>query len=133
MLTVLAYGTHHYRARKRIPIRVRNTPLHVGITGAVADGAVRGQLALAVHVNERVTRVALYVDGTPVSRDGSRPYTLHWDTSAFAEGDHELIVYARGEHGHRAALRLPLVVANSTSFPSALARNWVTHQLTSDE
>jgi hypothetical protein len=71
----------------------------------------------------------LYADGTPVSRDGSAPYTLRWDTRAAAEGGHDLLVFARDRHGHRAVLDLPVVVANAPTFPSALTQNWVTHHV----
>jgi hypothetical protein len=134
MLTVHAYGAHHYRTRKAVPVRVANPPLRVEVTGAVSGGAVNGLLGLGAHANEHVDRVALYVDGKVVSRDATRPYRLLWDTRTAAEGAHTLIVYARGTHGtHRAALTIPVVVANAATFPPALARNWVTRRmLTSD-
>jgi hypothetical protein len=129
MLSVLAYGTQHYRAWKRFPIRVANPPLRVRVTGAVSGGAVQGTVALGVGVSEQVDRVVLYADGKPVSRDATAPYTLYWDTLESTEGAHTLLVYARGAHGHRAALSLPVLVANNPTFPAALARNWVTHRL----
>jgi hypothetical protein len=132
MLTVLAYGTHHYRARKRIPVRVANAPLRLALTGAISGGAVSGLLTIGVGVQEPIERVALYVDGKPVSRDGAAPYTVHWDTTAESEGTHSLLVYARTKHGRRAAVRVPIVVANAPSFPPSLASNWSAHQLTSD-
>jgi N-acetyl-anhydromuramyl-L-alanine amidase AmpD len=126
MLTVRAYGTRHYRVRKSIPVRVANPPLRIGITGAGAGGAVNGVLELGATTNELVDRVTLYVDGQPVSRDASRPYRLLWDTTNAAEGVHTLLVYARGTR--RAALTIPVVVANAPQFPATLARNWVTHR-----
>ena len=123
LLTVLAYGTHHYRARKQVPVRVANTPMKLTVSGAVAGGAVRGVVALDVDANEPVERIALYADGKPVSRDASTPYRLLWDTAAAAEGDHSLVVYARGAHGHRAAVTLPVVVANAPVFPAALTQS----------
>ena len=130
MLTVRAYGAYHYRVRKSIPVRVVNPPLRVAVTGAVSGGAVDGLLKLGVRTNEPVDRVALYADGKLVSRDGSKPYALTWDTTRMTEGEHSLVVYARGTH--RAALKLPVVVANDPQFPATLARNWVTHQISSD-
>jgi N-acetyl-anhydromuramyl-L-alanine amidase AmpD len=130
MLTVRAYGAHHYRVRKSIRIRVVNPPLRVAVTGAVAGGAVSGVLRLAARANETVDRVALYADGKLVSRDDSKPYTLSWNTADLPEGQHSLVVYARGTH--RAALKLPVVVANDPNFPATLARNWVTHRIHSD-
>jgi N-acetyl-anhydromuramyl-L-alanine amidase AmpD len=132
MLTVLAYGTRHYRIRKRIPIRVANPPLRLSVGGADAGDAVQGSLSLAVRTDRRVDRVALYVDGRPVSRDRRAPFSLHWETTAASEGDHELVVYARASNGRRAALTLPLVVANSTTFPSTLAESWPRRDVVTD-
>jgi len=132
MLTVIEYGTRGYRVRKQIPIRVENPPMRVEVTGAVSGAAVAGDVTLNVHTNQAATRVVLYADGRAVSRDSSAPYTVHWNTASATEGPHTLVVYARGLHGHRAALDLPLVVANSPSFPQALRRNWVTQDVTAD-
>lgn len=129
MLSVLAYGTRGYRAWKRVPVRVVNPPLRVRVAGAVSGGAVRGLLTLSARTNRDVDRVVLYADGKPVSRDDTAPYTLRWDTRAQPEGDHSLLVYARDKHGHRAALTLPVVVANAPVFPAALSRNWVTRHV----
>ena len=129
MLTVRAYGAHHYRTRKSVPVRVANPPLRVTITGAVSGGAVNGVLGLGARTNEPIERVALYVDGKLTSRDDSQPYRLIWDTRTAAEGAHTLLVYARGTHGtHRAALTVPVLVANASTFPPALTRNWVTRR-----
>lgn len=129
MLSERLYGTGHYRAWKRIPVHVVNPPMHVSVTGAVSGGAVNGVLTLNAQVTEDADRVVLYADGKPVSRDSTKPFTLTWDTRDESEGSHELIVYARDAHGHRAALELPVVVANAPTFPDALTRNWVTHRL----
>jgi N-acetyl-anhydromuramyl-L-alanine amidase AmpD len=131
MLTVRAYGAHHYRVRKAIPVRVANPPLRVAVTGAISGGAVNGVLNVGVRANEPVERIALYADGQLVSRDSSKPYHLVWDTRNQSEGGHSLVVYARGS-AHRAALSLPVVVANNPQFPAALARNWVTRHVETD-
>src|SRR3954470_24133823 len=132
MLAVLAYGTHHYRARKRIPLRVANPPLRLALTGSIAGGAVSGPLTIGVGVQEPIERVALYVDGKPVSRDGTAPYRVHWDTTTASEGSHSLLVYARTKHGRRTAVEVPIVVANAAAFPPSLESNWSAHELTSD-
>jgi hypothetical protein len=130
MLTVKAYGAHRYRTRRSVPIRVANPPLRVRITGAVSGGAVNGVLGIGAHASEPVDRIALYVDGKLVSRDATAPYRLTWDTRSATEGAHTVVVYARGRHGtHRAALSVPVVVANAPAFPPALARNWLTRPL----
>jgi hypothetical protein len=129
MLSVRAYGAHHYRTWKRIPIRVANPPLRLRVVGAVSGGAVDGLLTVNARVNGPVDRVTLYADGQPVARDGRAPYTLRWNTLDANEGAHNLFVYARDRHGHRAALRVPVVVANAPLFPAALSQNWVTHHV----
>lgn len=132
MLTVLAYGAHRYRARKRIPVRVANAPLRLALSGAISGGAVSGRVTIGVAVPEPIERVALYVDGRPVSRDGSAPYTVRWDTTTASEGSHSVLVCARTPHGRRAAVRMPIVVANAPTFPPALASNWAAHRATFD-
>jgi N-acetyl-anhydromuramyl-L-alanine amidase AmpD len=123
MLTVRAYGTHRYRVRKQIPIRVANPPMKLTLDGATPDAAVSGLLSLGVQGSERLERVSLSVDGRPVSRDLSTPYGLTWDTTRESEGAHTLLVYAQGEHGHRATLQVPVIVANASSFPPVLANS----------
>jgi N-acetyl-anhydromuramyl-L-alanine amidase AmpD len=118
MLTVRVYGARHYRVRKSIPVRVANAPLRIELRGAVSGGAVSGVLDLGANMSEQVDRVTLYVDGKPVSRDASQPYRLVWNTATAAEGEHTLLVYARGLH--RAALTVPVVVANAPQFPATL-------------
>jgi hypothetical protein len=126
MLVVREFGTHGYRVAKRISVRVANPPLRVKLTGLVSNGAVAGNVVVGVHPNGPVEGVALYVDGQAISRDRSAPFDLYWNTRADAEGPHRVLVYARGPHGHRAALAVPVIVANNPSFPAALVRNWLT-------
>jgi hypothetical protein len=75
-------------------------------------------LDLGARTNEPVDRVALYVDGKAVSRDGKPPYRLSWNTATASEGEHTLLVYARGVR--RAAVTVPIVVANAPEFPPTL-------------
>jgi len=123
MLSERLYGTGHYRAWKRIPVRVVNPPMKLDVAGAVSGSAVKGLLTLTASTAG--DSVVLYADGKPVSRDSTAPFTLTWDTTTQTEGSHELLVYARDSHGHRAAMPLPVVVANASTFPTALSRNWV--------
>jgi hypothetical protein len=84
---------------------------------------VSGLLSLGVRADEPLQRVSLSADGRPVSRDSSVPYGLSWDTTQQSEGAHTLVVYATGEHGRRATLRVPVIVANAPSFPPVLANS----------
>jgi hypothetical protein len=129
MLSVRAYGTRHYRIRKPIPVRVVNPPLRADVSGVVSGSAVQGRIELAVQPSEASERVALYADGEAVSRDGAAPFVLSWDTLGAREGGHQLVVYVRGLHGRRTAVALPVVVANSATFPPALAESWPTRSV----
>jgi N-acetyl-anhydromuramyl-L-alanine amidase AmpD len=121
LLTVRAYGTHHYRIRKSIRVRVSNPVPRLAVRGVPPRRLVTGVVQLAVTSNAR-ERVALYVDGKAVSRDGRAPYTLSWDASAATQGPHTLLVYGRDRFGHRSTRTLTVTVAVAPSFPAALGR-----------
>jgi N-acetyl-anhydromuramyl-L-alanine amidase AmpD len=122
MLVIRAYGRRGFRSRKSVPVRVANPPLELTLTGA--GSGVHGVADIGVGVSERIERVALYVDGKAVSRDGSSPYSLVWDTRGAVEGPHDVIVYARGRNGRRAAEQMSIIVANSDSIPPSLELAW---------
>jgi hypothetical protein len=122
MLVVRAYGRRGFRSRKSVPIRVANPPLELTLSGTGAG--VHGVAEIGVKVSEKVKRVALYVDGRPVSRNGRAPYALVWNTTAETEGPHDVVVYARGRNGRRAAQRLSLIVANADTVPPSLQLAW---------
>ncbi|MBA3348477.1 MAG: Ig-like domain-containing protein [Actinobacteria bacterium] len=120
LLSIRVHGRRGYRARKTIPVRVDNPPIALALGGIGDHGAVRGDVALTVRASEPVERIALYVDGRPVSRDGSAPYTLHWNSENAEEGPRDLLVYARARSGRRVALTVPVVVANAGDLPQSL-------------
>lgn len=124
MLVVRGYGRNGYRSRRAIPIRVANPPMTVEVSGAATNGGAQGVTTIGVRPDEPVERIALYVDGRPVSRDASAPYQLLWDTRPETEGRHEVVVYARGRRGRRAAVTMPVVVANAAEVPVSLQLAW---------
>jgi hypothetical protein len=106
-----------------MPVRVANEGIQLALAGVYEDMPMSGLAEIDVRPSESVDRVALYVDGRAVSRDGSSPYRLEWDTRAETEGPHALTVYARGRK-RRVAEQLGVVVANGTRFPASLTRDW---------
>jgi hypothetical protein len=118
LLTARIHGRKGYRMTKRYPVRVDNPPIELELAGVAPESGVRGDVAIAVTPTEPIERVVLYVDGRPVSRDGSPPYRLHWDSTRASEGPHELVVYARSAGGRRAASTVPVVVANGDLPPT---------------
>jgi large repetitive protein len=125
MLTTRAYGAHGYRA-PQVDDDPRRQPAAARPDHRCRAAAVSGLLGIGAHAKEPLDRIALYVDGKPVSRDATAPYRLTWDTRSASEGTHTLVVYARGRRGkHRAALTVPVVVANAPTFPPALVHTWL--------
>ena len=133
MLTVLAYGTHHYRVRKSPP-GARRQPT----AAARADGSDlrrRGQRRAddrrRCQGADRPRRAVRGRQAGQPRRLGART-RVHWDTTTATEGSHSLLVYARTKHGRRAAVRVPIVVANAPTFPPSLASNWAAHRAASE-
>jgi len=120
LLSIRVHGRRGYRARRTIPVRVDNPPIALAVGGIGGHGAVRGDVTLTVRPSEPVERIALYVDGRPVSRDASPPYELRWNSESAEEGPRELLVYARARSGQRVALTVPVVVANAGDLPHTL-------------
>jgi len=124
MLVVRGVGKRGYRSRRSIPIRVANPPMRLALSGSATNGGVQGVATIGVHADEPVSRVALYADGRSVSRDATAPYQLRWDTQGEAEGSHDLVVYARGRGGRRAAVTMSVAVANAPDVPVSLQLAW---------
>ncbi|HUQ23095.1 MAG TPA: N-acetylmuramoyl-L-alanine amidase [Gaiellaceae bacterium] len=120
MLTAKVYGRGGYRMQRRYPVRVANEPVELALQGVAPDAGARGDVTIDITPSYPITRVVLYVDGKPVSRDGSSPYRLSWDSTAAAEGPHELLVYGRTAGGRRAARLVPVVVANASDLPPSV-------------
>ena len=118
LLVAKIYGRRGYRMLKRYPVRVNNKPIELALTGVEPGAGARGELTIDVKPSYPVGRLVLYVDGKPVSRDGSAPYRLHWDSTTASEGPHELLVYGRTAGGRRAAQIVPVVVANGNLPPT---------------
>ena len=119
MLVAKVYGRGGYRQLRRYPVRVSNKPIELALDGVAPESGARGEVTIGVTPSYPVRRVVLYVDGEPVSRDGSAPYRLRWDSTGAAEGPHDLLVYGRTAGGRRAAREVPVVVANG-DLPPAL-------------
>jgi hypothetical protein len=127
MLSLRVHGRRGYRARRSIPVRVVNPPMRLRVSGVADHDPLRGDLVVRARPSERVERVALYVDGRPVSRDARPPYELRWRTELASEGPHVLTVYGRAANGRRAARTIPVVVANSPAVPHTLWAPAVDH------
>ena len=89
------------------------------IAGADKDtGAVAGSVTLEAVVSDevKVTGVEFLVDGKVLATDTEAPYSVVWDTTKVANGEHS--VQARGNVAEGAAVvskPLKVVVANQAS------------------
>ena len=119
LLTAKVYGRGGYRMLRRYPVRVNNKPIELALTGVAPEGGLRGEVTIGATPSYPVRRLVLYVDGKPVSRDATPPYRLRWDSTAAAEGPHQVVVYGRTAGGRRAAAIVPVIVANG-DLPASL-------------
>jgi N-acetyl-anhydromuramyl-L-alanine amidase AmpD len=118
MLAAKVYGRGGYRMLRRYPVRVNNAPIELLLAGVAPESGARGEVTIDVRPSYPVKRLTLYVDGKPVSRDGSAPYRLRWDSTTSAEGPHGLLVSGRTAGGRRATTNVPVVVANGDLPPT---------------
>jgi hypothetical protein len=60
-----------------------------------------------------VSRVDFLVDGTVVGSDGSAPYSVVWDSSSVADGNHTVSARAIDSAGNQATSTISVTTANS--------------------
>ena len=60
------------------------------------SGTVSGTVSVTLNASDdaAVTRVELFVDGTPVGTDNTAPFRISWDTSGHTNGATDLLAYA---------------------------------------
>ena len=68
-------------------------------TGGMVSGTV--SVSLNASDDTAVTRVELFIDGTPVGTDSTAPYSISWDSSGHANGTAELLAYAYDAENNR--------------------------------
>ncbi len=67
-------------------------------SGSSVSGAV--QVNVTAQDNVGVAKVDLYVDGALFATDTSAPYSFSWDTTAYADGSHDLYAVAYDAAGN---------------------------------
>lgn len=70
-------------------------------------------LSLTASDNVGVTAVRFFVDGVLLGSDTSPPYTIDWDTTSEAEGDHSLTAEAEDAAGNVATSALATVTVKN--------------------
>jgi len=108
-----------------LPIADTTAPLAT-ITAPAAGASVSGVVAVTATASDdtAVTAVAILVDGAVIGSDGTAPYTINWDTSAFGAGAHTLKAQARdaaGNVGTSSPVVVNIAAAPATATVSILA------------
>jgi len=77
----------------------------VTIVGPYAGSIVAGTISVVVQVtgNSTITGVLVTIDGNPLGDDTAAPYTLTFDTTSVADGQHTLVATARDNTGKTTA------------------------------
>jgi hypothetical protein len=87
------------------------------------SGSVNRTVSITVSASDDVgvTEVRFFVDGNLIGSDSSAPYSIDWDTSAEADGDHTLTAEAEDAAGNVGQSAETVVsVLNTVQFDVAL-------------
>lgn len=100
------------------------TPPTVAITAPSSGATVSGQITVTASASDDVgvAGVAFQLDGAPLgSTVASAPYTLTWDTSTVANGQHTLTAVAHDAAGNTATSPpVAVTVQNTAQLPPTL-------------
>ena len=112
-LELRAFGPRGAWTRKRLRIRVANTPFTVRAT---VPGSVSGTVPVQARVGgAKATRVELWVDGKRLDHDTRAPYVFRWSSLRVGDGEHVLELRARARDGRRATVRSRVYVTNGVA------------------
>ncbi len=77
-------------------------------------GTVTGLVTIEASASDNVgvSKVIFYVDGQRIGRDLTAPYSITWDTTAWANGEHKLQARAVDTSGNKASRTIRVVVGN---------------------
>ena len=98
----------------------------VTITAPTAGNVVSGTVTISADAidNIAVASVQFFVDGVPLGAlDTTAPYSVSWDTLAFANGAHTLSARARDTAGVSATNTIAVSVSNTTTTNPNLITN----------
>jgi hypothetical protein len=113
-------GTHVLALRARplrgrfatasVAVVVANTAPAVSIVAPLDRQQVSGVVPVQIQTSGRVRSVDLIVDGEVVTSATAQPWSLLWDTSTTAPGEHVLTVRANGPGGSAATASVDVAV-----------------------
>ncbi len=74
------------------PYKVLPTPEPVEITNPTSGQTVSGTVNVTVDAAAEVTKVEFYIDGSLKSTDTASPFSWSWDTTAYSDASHTVMV-----------------------------------------
>jgi hypothetical protein len=93
-----------------VAVVVANTAPAVSIVAPLDRQQVSGVVPVQVQTSGRVRSLDLIVDGEVVGSATAQPWSLLWDTSKAAPGEHVLTVRANGPNGSAATASVDVTV-----------------------
>jgi glucose/arabinose dehydrogenase len=106
-----------------------NAPPTVQLTAPAAGSKVAGQVTVTADASDDtgVIGVQFQLDGNNLrAEDVSAPYSVTWDTSSVADGQHTLAAVARDSAGATATAAAVVTVQNQAAQPSLVLETAVT-------
>jgi subtilisin family serine protease len=97
----------------------------VTITSPQDDAAVNGGITVSVSATDEggIDHVELYVDGDLLASDNTLPYSFSLDTTAYANGSHDLLAVAYDTAGNQGQSGFITVSVGNEAFGDTVAPN----------
>jgi cytochrome c peroxidase len=125
LLTVTAIDSSNNSASATLAVVIDNASVTppadttnptVEITAPSSGDSVSGNVTVSADAGDitGVTSVVFSIDGTEIGQLTTPPYAQVWDTEAFAEGGHSLVVTAFDAAGNSTSSSISVVVDNSS-------------------
>lgn len=110
-------------AQNAIPVGDTAAP-SVAISSPLGGTTVKGTTTVGVSASDAtgVTKVELFIDGSPIASSTTAPYSFSWDSTTVADGSHALVAYAHdaaGNVGKSSQLSVSVINAVDTAAPTA--------------
>ena len=124
-LTAVARDAAGNSAATGVSVTADNTRPTGAITAPAANTTVQGSTAVAADASDNagVAGVRFYLDGVAIgAEDTAAPYSVGWDTTAVANGPHQLTAVVRDAAGNTTTTDpVGVTVANPDGVPPTVA------------
>ena len=101
------------------------TPYEVQVVSPEAAVSVFGTESLSAFVSTGTPQVSYTIDGNGVGSSGVAPYTVNWDTTALADGNHTIVATAQaGNDPPVSSAPVTFIVANALDPATKVATDY---------